>query len=405
MNIKKYKRILLSLLVFFGIVYLFLLSGCTDEEPAPPKEPEYLVNYDVVLNRTKAEIDILIALAGLDELSKYIDYDITVYTITYKTDYLGQEVIASGLVAFPITNNPLPLLSFQHGTITRYADAPTQDINLCGLLSSVASNGYVFCIPDFIGFGSSTNILHPYYHAESTAKSVIDILKAAKELTEALDYSYNGDVFLGGYSEGGYATMTTHKMMEESNIQDFTLIASAPASGGYDIKGMQEYFFSLDTYPQPHYLAYVALSYKQTYDFESILTDIFQEPYASEIPDHFDGLLNGGQINNELTNVMADLIQPDILANIDTDSKYDYLNDAFEENSMDNWVPENKMILYHGTADITVPYQNSVDTYNNMIQLGASQNTLSLVPLQDATHDSGLYPYILHVLETFEGLK
>ena len=72
---------------------------------------------------------------------------------------------------------------------------------------------------------------------------------------------------------------------------------------------------------------------------------------------------------------------------------------------MDNWVPQTTMIMYHGTADITVPYQNSVDTYNTMIQLGASQNVLSFVPLQDATHNSGVYPYIINVLEKFNDLK
>ena len=405
MNKMKYHRVLLSLLLFTGIIYLFLLAGCTDEEPEPPKEPDYLVSYDEVLSRTQAEIEILIAFAGLEELSEYMEYDITVYTITYKTSYLGQEVIASGLIAFPNTNNTLPILSFQHGTITKHTEAPTQDLNLYGLLSSVASSGYIFCIPDFIGFGSSTNILHPYYHAETTAKSVIDILRAAKELSEILEYNYNGEVFLGGYSEGGFATMATHKMMEETNPEGFDLIASAPSSGGYDVKGMQTYFFSLENYHQPYYLAYVALSYEQTYGYENILTDIFQEPYASDIPGLFDGSLSGGDINNELTNVMADLIQADILENIDTDSKYNYLNNALEENSVDNWVPNIRMIMYHGTADITVPYQNSVDTYNTMIQLGASQDVLTFVPLQDETHDSGIYPYVAHVLETFSVLK
>jgi hypothetical protein len=405
MNRKIYKGILFTFLIISGILYLFLLSGCSEDDPTPPKEFENLVSYDVVLNRTKAEIDILIALAGLEELSNYMEYDITVYIITYKTDYLGQEVIASGLVAFPITKNTLPLLSFQHGTIIKHTDAPTQDLNLYGLLSSVAGIGYIFCIPDFIGFGSSIQLLHPYYHAETTAKSVIDMLKATIELSDTLKYNYNGDLFLSGYSEGGYATMTTHKRIEETNPENFNLVASAPSSGGYDLKGMQEYFFSLDTYHLPYYLAYFAMSYKQTYGFNNILTDIFQEPYASEIPNLFDGSLSGREINDELTTIMADFIQPDLLANIDTDAKYDYINNTFEENSVDNWVPTNTMIMYHGTADITVPYQNSVDTYNTMIQLGASQSILSFVPLQDATHDSGIFPYIMHVIETFDDMK
>lgn len=382
-----------------------ILQSCSDENPVPPIEPATLVTYDEVFSRTKEEIKILIGVAGVEELNKYMEYDITVYTVTYKTIYSEEEIIASGLIAFPDFSGDIPMLSFQHGTITRHLDAPTSDLNFYGILSSFSSAGYIFCIPDLLGFGSSTNILHPYYHYESTAAPVVDILKAAKELSELLNYKFDGNVFLAGYSEGGYATMAGHKMMEESSPTGFNLIASAPASGGYQIKGMQEYFFSQENYHEPYYLGYVALSYKQVYNASSILTDIFQEPYSTDMPDLFDGSLTGGQINENLTNVMADLLLPDILANIDTDPKYDYLNDAFALNSLHEFVPTKTMTMYHGTADITVPYQNSVDTYNSMIQLGASPNILSIISLQDATHESGIFPYIVHVIESFDTLK
>jgi pimeloyl-ACP methyl ester carboxylesterase len=391
------------LIIFTGGLLIF--QSCTDDDPEPPIEPSTLVTYDEVIRRTKEEIEILISFAGAEELNQYMEHDIIVYNVTYKTEYLGSEIIASGLIAFPEFTGESPILSFQHGTITRYSDAPTSDLNFYGLLSSFASAGYIFCIPDLLGFGSSTEILHPYYHYESTADPVVDILKAAKELSEILDYKFDGNVFLAGYSEGGYATMAGHKMMEESATNGFNLIASAPASGGYDIKGMQEYFFSRESYHQPYYLGYVALSYKQVYNATDILTDIFQEPYSTDLPDLFDGSLSGSQINDNLTDVMVDLLQADILANINTDPKYDYLNEAFSINSLNEFVPTKKMIMYHGTADITVPYQNSVDTYNSMIDLGASPNILSFIPLQDATHDSGVVPYIIDVIETFDTLK
>ncbi len=391
------------LLIFIG--GLFILQSCNDDDPEPPIEPATLVTYDEVIKRTNEEIEILISFAGVEELNQYMEHDIIVYNVTYKTEYLDEEIIASGLIAFPDFTGESPILSFQHGTITKHSDAPTSDLNFYGILSSFASAGYIFCIPDLLGFGSSTEILHPYYHYESTADPVVDILKAAKELSEILDYKFDGNVFLGGYSEGGYATMAAHKMMEESSPSGFNLIASAPASGGYDIKGMQEYFFSKEDYHQPYYLGYVALSYEQIYNSTTILTDIFQEPYATEIPDLFDGSLTGSEINDNLTTVMADLLQADILENIDSDPKYKYLNDAFALNSLNEFVPTIKMNMYHGTADITVPYQNSVDTYNSMIQLGASPNILSLISIQDATHESGILPYIVDVIETFDTLK
>ena len=392
-------------ILLFALVGLWFLESCSDEEPEPPVKPITLVSYDEVFSRTKEEIEILIGIAGVEELDKFMEYDITVYTVTYRTKYLEEEIIASGLIVFPDFTGEIPMLSFQHGTITRHLDAPTSDLNFYGILSSFSSAGYIFCIPDLLGFGSSTDILHPYYHYESTADPVVDILKAAKELSEVLNYKFDGNVFLAGYSEGGYATMAGHKMMEETSPTGLNLLASAPASGGYYLKGMQEYFFSQENYQQPYYLGYVAMSYRQVYEVSSILTDIFKEPYSTEMPDLFDGTLTGGQINENLTNVMADLLQPDILTNIDTDPKYKYLNDAFAINSLHEFVPKKQMTMYHGTADITVPFQNSLDTYNSMIQLGASPDILSLIPLQDDTHESGIFPYIIHVIETFDALK
>jgi pimeloyl-ACP methyl ester carboxylesterase len=392
-------------ILLFALVGLWFLQSCSDEEPEPPVKPITLVSYDEVFSRTKEEIEILIGIAGVEELDKFMEYDITVYTVTYRTKYLEEEIIASGLIVFPDFTGEIPMLSFQHGTITRHLDAPTSDLNFYGILSSFSSAGYIFCIPDLLGFGSSTDILHPYYHYESTADPVVDILKAAKELSEVLNYKFDGNVFLAGYSEGGYATMAGHKMMEETSPTGLNLLASAPASGGYYLKGMQEYFFSQENYQQPYYLGYVAMSYRQVYEVSSILTDIFKEPYSTDMPDLFDGTLTGGQINENLTNVMADLLQPDILTNIDTDPKYKYLNDAFAINSLHEFVPKKQMTMYHGTADITVPFQNSLDTYNSMIQLGASPDILSLIPLQDDTHESGIFPYIIHVIETFDALK
>ena len=88
-----------------------------------------------------------------------------------------------------------------------------------------------------------------------------------------------------------------------------------------------------------------------------------------------------------------------------TDPDLKVVVDAFEENSLDNWIPKNKMIMYHGTSDITVPYQNSVDTYNNFISLGASTNNIEFIDLLDEDHSSGALPYITDLFDRFEKLK
>ncbi|MBL6449659.1 hypothetical protein JMN32_25340 [Fulvivirga sp. 29W222] len=391
---------------FAYVLLVLLLSSCGgDDDGDIVPEVVQLESSDVLFSRSKSEMVTLANFAGYPELAAYLNYDIKIYTITYKTDYLGQEIIASGLVAFPETGEEMPMMSFQHGTMVKHSDAPTVDTQTYGFLASVASAGYIFLIPDFIGFGSSSNILHPYYRADITASSVMDMMIAAKELASLEGYNFNGKTFLSGYSEGGFATMATHKAIEENGLEGFDLVASAPAAGGYDIKGMQEYFFSLETYHQPYYMAYVALSFKNTYGWNQPLSDFFQEPYATEIPGYFDGSMSGSSINNKLDTVVADFIAPDFLNLVDTDPKYDDMRNALEENSLDSWVPLNKMFMYHGTADITVPYQNSIDTYANLIAAGASSETIAFIAIEGADHGSGFFPYVEDVLGRFEPLK
>jgi hypothetical protein len=167
---------------------------------------------------------------------------------------------------------------------------------------------------------------------------------------------------------------------------------------------MQEYIFAQQEYGDPHYLAYMARAYQIHYEKDNLLTDFFQEPYASRIPGLFDGLKGADAINTQLTPVIADLIQTDVLINIDTDADYEYLVDAFNENSLTDWTPQIKMFMYHGLSDTTVPYQNSVDTFNQLISNGASTSTISLTPLE-GTHSSAIEPYITDIIDKLLSLK
>ncbi|HNP17913.1 MAG TPA: lipase family protein [Fulvivirga sp.] len=405
MNLLKYPYQLLLILLISTAIY-----SCKDDEAPTPVvvEVDRLDNGDRLFGRGVSELKGLVKASGLTELetlTELFEYDVVHYKVTYKTTYLGQEIIASGLVTFPETTNPVPMISFQNGTIASNAEAPTVNTQTFTVLSGIASAGYIFVVPDFIGFGASSDIISPYHSAEYTGRAVIDLMRAARELAYQEGYNFNGEAFLSGYSEGGYATMAAHKMLEEENPEGFELIASAPSSGGYDVKGFQEYFFNLDTFDNPFYMGFVALSYQSIYGYDDPLSDLFQEPYATIMPDLFDGSKNGAAINAQLTPVIADLLQPDILENIDTDPKYKNFVDALNDNTITHWIPRAKMFMYHGTADITVPYQNSVDSYNQLIDAGASTSIVTFIDLEGKTHSTGFAPYLLAAINKFEELK
>ncbi len=388
------KNYLLYLLLLLS---LGLTSCQNDDDEGPVVSYTNLTEANLFLTRSAGELQTFIEAAGIDIPTNKLIYDVEIYKVKYETTYKGQSIIASGLVILPSTSEKVGMISFQHGTIASHAEAPSasslQSTSLI-LYAAMASPGFITVVPDFIGFGASKDLLHPYYVKEVTASAVVDNLKAAHQLAEQQEVNFNTTLFLAGYSQGGYATMAAQQSIETDPLDGFELTASFPSSGGYDVKGMQEYFFGLETYDNPFFLAYVALAYQTYYDWTEPLSNFFVDVYADKIPGLFDGSKSGGAINEELSYTISELVQPDLLENIDTNPDYQYLVDGFNSNGLTDWTPTVKTYMFHGTADVTVPYQNSVDTYNKLIENGTSTSVLTLTPLEGATHYTGVVPYI-----------
>ncbi|MCU0357818.1 MAG: alpha/beta fold hydrolase [Cyclobacteriaceae bacterium] len=382
-------RFILNWLVL-GI--LAIRCGSNDDE----KPISILVDAELVNTYQASLLQSVAALSGIAVDPTKIRYAVDLYKVRYRTTYQDRSIIASGLVALPKTTAPVSMISIQHGTITAHSEAPSvqQGFNESSLtISLFASVGLITVLPDYLGFGSSASILHPYYVERYSASAVIDNLLAARVLAEQKGLPFTNNLFLAGYSEGGYVTLCTHKYLETVNDQGFNLLASFPAAGGYDIRGVQQFLFSQTTYSSPYYLAYVAYAYQQSFRWPTPLSTFFREPYAGRIPALFDGSKSGGQINAQLTNTIPDLVQPDALTNFNTDPRYKEFREALEANSPIRWVPKKRMVMYHGSADEIIPVENSQQVYQQFLDQGATTNTIELIIIPGGTHGSGVQPY------------
>jgi hypothetical protein len=100
------------------------------------------------------------------------------------------------------------VLSYQHGTIFQDSDAPSSFLTSAeGLAGAVfAAIGFIAVLPDYIGYGDSTALLHPYVHAATLASATVDMNRAARVFFKepGINAVTNGQLFLAGYSEGGY---------------------------------------------------------------------------------------------------------------------------------------------------------------------------------------------------------
>src|SRR5690606_25925463 len=101
-----------------------------------------------------------------------------------------------------------------------------------------ASAGYATFIPDYLGYGASTQILHPYYNERYSAMAVIDMIKAGKIFCKNEDIPVSDKLFLAGYSEGGYVTLAAQKEIESNPAHNLKITAVAAGAGGYDLTAM-----------------------------------------------------------------------------------------------------------------------------------------------------------------------
>lgn len=391
-------------LIITAFTVMFL--SCSDEkDPLPQPDDNNLVSATLKGSRSAAELKFFVEVSGMDIDPGWFEHDVDIYEVVYTTTYQSQSVEASGLVLLPMAGEPLPMVSFQRGTIVRQTDAPSlASLNSENIISAsaLASTGFITVLPDLLGFGNSDEIFHPYYVEDPTATAVIDLLRAAATLADEKEAEFNQRLFLAGYSQGGYATLATHKALEADPLENVDLIASFPGSGGYDIQALQEYFFTLNTYDDPYYLAYVGLAYQSYYGETDLVDEFFNEPYASRIPGLFDGISAAVDINGQLTTEIPALVKTEILSG--DHPVNGFLQEKFAENSLIDWAPAAPVFLYHGDIDTTVPFENSQTTYEALIANGADPQKVTLTTLP-GDHSTAVMPYVVDVIKKLYEMK
>jgi predicted esterase len=233
---------------------------------------------------------------------------------------------------------------------------------------------------------------HPYLHKESTVQAVLDMLRAVEELATVREFSLNDELYLTGYSQGGWATMQVQKAIEEDFSGEFNLKASAPGAGPYDLNFIKEHILSQDTYPMPYYFGYLYNGLIHL-DEESVppIGEVFSAPYDSLIPTLFDGSKSGEEINAELTTDVAELFTENFRLNYKTDTLFHSLTEVLENNSIKAWNTSTPTRIIHGKSDTYVPAVLSKNIYDDFVAKGA-ENRVELIEIPETDHINGIVP-------------
>ena len=219
--------------------------------------------------------------------------DILFYRIRYAT-VGGRNEPTSGSAALMVPSGfganctgALPIVLYAHGTTTdrAYNIDNLQNAETLSLAALFASHGYVVVAPNYAGYDTSTRSYHPYLIADQQSKDMIDALTAARSALPAASVTLvkdNGQLFITGYSQGGYVALATHRAMQAAGMK---VTASAPMSGPYALAAFVDAVFYGEVNGGATVSTVLMLSAYQTAygNIYANPTDVFEPQYANGI--------------------------------------------------------------------------------------------------------------------------
>ncbi len=219
--------------------------------------------------------------------------DILFYHIQYATVGGANEATTASAVLMVPTgtgancSGARPVVLYAHGTTTDrdYNMANLQNAETLSLAALFGSQGYIVVAPNYAGYDSSTLPYHPYLIADQQSKDMIDALTAARTalpLASLTTVKDNGQLFITGYSQGGYVAMATHRAMQAAGMK---VTASAPMSGPYALAAFVDaVFYGEVNGGAPVSSTLLLGAYQTVYgNIYANATDVFEPQYANGI--------------------------------------------------------------------------------------------------------------------------
>ena len=346
--------------------------------------PGRLVAAELLRSISSTEIAAAIGAAGGSAFAATPRYAVQAYRLSYLTlDGKGQEIVASALLALP--QKPAdalsPVLSYQHETLTRQASAPSNLASLENPALMMASLGYIVLSADYVGYGVSQAAPHPYLLSAPSAAAVIDLLTAAKYWRQAQHVPDNKQLFLTGYSEGGYVTMAAQRALQAGSTKHRSELVSVLAGAG------------------PYNVGLTLDEQLKIVRSNNLLLGLLLNP-------GFLKYLSDADRNNVRDLLLAQVLgsdadvsfMPTVLDNYLADDRaaIESLSDVYD------WRPEVPVTLFHGRDDQTVSYLNASSTLQAMQARGAGNRvTLTDCTAQPAGHLQCALPYLQLMLDQF----
>jgi pimeloyl-ACP methyl ester carboxylesterase len=290
------------------------------------------------------------------------------------TNIKGGVITATGLVITPKTGKTNRVVAWGHGT-TGLADQCAPSTNHAifwpearDAIEQMLLRGWTVAAPDYPGIGTPQN--HPYLIGASAGRSLIDNVRAARNLDPALSTQYVVD----GHSQGGQGALFASQLAPsyDGNLVLKGTAALAPVSN------TQEFINYIPGSEAQGYLV-MALYGVNVVDPSFKWKDVLAAPAEAKLGVLQSGCLYdilGAYQDFEATELIeGGQVPPAALAKM-----------ASYENPLQT-APSAPVYLVHGTDDAAVPYFASEILAGQIADYGVP---VTFVTVDGATHDGAV---------------
>jgi Secretory lipase len=380
-----------------SVLATLVLAACGSDDPVSNRGIA-IGSPSTAVTVPKAAIDAGTTSSGAIGLTAAASCDVKISSIQYNTvGGKGEDTTATAAVMIPSGTTsgcvgPRPIVIYAHGTsLDKNNDMAnvTSNGEASLVMAMYAAQGFIVIAPNYTGYKGSSLPYHPYLNAQAQASDVIDALRAAKAALAGLGTSASAKLFITGYSQGGHVAMATHREIQTSYANEFTVTASGPMSGPYGLDRFGKQVFSAAGPINGGANVFTPLlvdSFQNSYgNIYTKASDVYQSPYDTTavglLPSTNPAAAGALPANLFDTGVGPFLIKTSFRTDVQNNPNNTYAA-AGRRNDLIGWKPAAPVGLCWGANDPVVFGWNSVDSAASIKALGGAVTQFNL---EDAT--------------------
>jgi len=241
---------------------------------------------------------------------------------------------------------------------------------------------------DYIGLGAESDLPNTYLIKESTEQACVDMLQAAKDVLQSLKIK-TGPLFLNGWSQGGYNTMTFLRKLEELNIPVMaTSTASAPVDPAVTINRWLNNYQTGDAIWLTGCASNLIFAFERYYRLPGFSAYVIRPQYYQAAKDFADFKINFMTLASKIPSKIEDYFNPEFMktGNIAVTDFWKIL----ERSQAYRWRCHTPLINYYGESDEVIPVYVATlpEGFHKLMGGGSGTQSVSAGPKADhrATH-------------------